>query len=226
MRVHLAPRTGAQAVCHLTPSGMAAHDTGRNPTMMNAPLPAPLDVHEFSREAQCLSGELPVAALPRLAESVESDTASLAWRFAGQSVLRPDGSREARAELSLLASLTMRCTRCLQPLACPLDEHRAYRFVGSEAQAQAEDSDDELFDVLVASRQFDLAGLIEDEALMALPLAPRHAHCETPALVPSATSLKAPPAAASADAPRDPAWRQALSGLRAQVRGEEDDAKD
>lgn len=194
--------------------------------MSTLQLPPILDVHEFTRDARQLSGQLPVASLPRLAESLEPDSAPLSWVFSGQSVLRPDGSREARADLSLTAHLVMRCTRCLQPLACRLDERRDYRFVSSEVQAQAEDSDDEDFDVLVASRQFDLAGLIEDEALMALPLAPRHERCGMPAPPVSATPVLAPEAATDPLAPRPAAWREALLGLRAQGRGKEDDAKD
>jgi uncharacterized protein len=197
--------------------------------MMNDPLPPTLDIHEFSREAHPLSGQSPVSSLPRLAESLEPGCPPLRWSFAGQSILRADGSREARAELSLSGHLTMRCTRCLLPMACLIDERRRYRFVSSEAQAETEDAEDEDFDVLVASRQFDLRALLEDEALMALPLAPRHAHCEMPAQTEGqATESASPSPSTVAAAPAAGAnpWTQALSSLRSQVRGEQDDAKD
>jgi uncharacterized protein len=38
--------------------------------------------------------------------------------------------------------------------------------------------EDESVDVIVASRAFNIFELIEDEALLALPLAPRHPQCE------------------------------------------------
>jgi uncharacterized protein len=48
--------------------------------------------------------------------------------------------------------------------------------VETEVQAELED-DESLEDVLVASQDFDLASLIEDEVLLDLPLVPRHDVC-------------------------------------------------
>jgi uncharacterized protein len=56
---------------------------------------------------------------------------------------------------------------------------RAFRFVETEAQAELED-DASPEDVLVLSRDFDLATLIEDEVLMDLPVVPRHDTCPVP----------------------------------------------
>ncbi len=193
------------------------------PIPMNPRLPDMLDIQDFSRQNSALSGELPVAALPRLAESVEPDSGPVHWSFVGHSVLRADGSREARAQLMLSGALRLRCTRCLQVMDCPMDEQRDYRFVPSEAQAQSEDAQDDECDVLATSHKFDLAGLIEDETLMALPLVPRHAQCLRPAMP---DEITAEPASAPAAPEAPSAWSRALSGLRSQVRGEQDDAKD
>jgi uncharacterized protein len=53
---------------------------------------------------------------------------------------------------------------------------RWFRFAADEAAAAALDDEAEE-DVLVLSNEFDLATLIEDELLMALPLVPRHETC-------------------------------------------------
>lgn len=159
-------------------------------------LPEPLDIHAFTQAGGMLSGELSSAQLPRLDDVASGDPTLIGWSFSGHSQLRADGSREARAELSLSGQVRMACTRCLQPLQCRLDEHRELRFVGTESQAESEDADDESFDVLVASRSFDLLGLIEDEVLLALPPAPRHTDCTLPVAPENPTAPQIHPAGA------------------------------
>jgi uncharacterized protein len=46
--------------------------------------------------------------------------------------------------------------------------------VATEAEADAFPMEDDLQEPLVASQQFDLLGLIEDEILLSLPLIPKH----------------------------------------------------
>ena len=56
---------------------------------------------------------------------------------------------------------------------------RSFRFVPDEQTAAAEDDESEE-DLLALSADFDLMELIEDELLMELPVAPRHAVCPVP----------------------------------------------
>ena len=79
-------------------------------------------------------------------------------------------------------SLPLTCQRCMSTVQTPLQVNQWYRFVASEDIAMAEDdASDE--DLLVLSPQFDLAEVLEDELLMALPLVPMHDICpELPAL--------------------------------------------
>jgi uncharacterized protein len=147
---------------------------------MSSSFPNPIDIHAFTQDGRVLSGELSSTRLPRLDDLAVGEATLILWSFSGASRLRADGSREARAELRLSGQVRMACTRCLQPIECMLDEHRGLRFVGTESQAESEDAEDDAFDVLVASRSFDLAGLIEDEVLLALPAAPRHPGCSLP----------------------------------------------
>jgi uncharacterized protein len=75
--------------------------------------------------------------------------------------------------------VTLECQRCLQSMQVPLHAERRIFFVAGEDAAAALDaeSDD---DVLALTPALDLAELIEDELLLALPLVPRHAHCPQP----------------------------------------------
>jgi uncharacterized protein len=61
----------------------------------------------------------------------------------------------------------------------PVAIERAFRFVASEEEAAAQDDDAEE-DLLVLSREFNLAELIEDELVLDVPLIPRHEVCPTP----------------------------------------------
>jgi uncharacterized protein len=181
------------------------------------PIPT-IDTHEFTRRGDVADGEEPLAALARLASMLSADRGALGWRLAGRSELGPDGSRSAFLRLAIDGTVRMRCVRCLEPVDVPLRAVRDYRLVATEAQAQREDPDEEDVDLLVSSRRFDLGGLIEDEAIMALPPAPRHDDCRAPGYgVPPAEVAASGVGATRADharAERNPFAR--LAALRGQ----------
>jgi len=140
----------------------------------------PVDTHDFTRLGESTRGRLTPDALPRLSSMLVSQDGELDWQLEGRSDLRADGSRESLMDLRFTARLTVQCARCLEPLEIAIADQHTYRLVGSEMQAEREDVDDEEHDLLVSSRRFDLAGLIEDEAIMALPSAPHHPDCHAP----------------------------------------------
>lgn len=147
-----------------------------------------VDTHEFCRRADTARGTEPLSGLPRVASLLADPQGDVSWQLTGRSAVRADGSRLAFMALELQSTVTMRCVRCLETVALPLSEHRSYRLVGNEEQAAQEDADDDDYDVLVASRRFDLAALVEDEMIMALPAVPRHEDCQAPAGVAPAAS--------------------------------------
>ena len=174
-----------------------------------------LDTHEFTRRGEHASGVRALADMPRLTSLLMEPKGDLDWQLTGRSDLRADGSREAFLELTIHARVTMRCVRCLESVEVELDEARHYRMVGDEAQAMREDSEDDEHDLLVSSRHFDCAGLIEDEAIMALPTAPRHDDCAAPSVQPEgAGSVQTSPAQVDPEpgAPANPF--AALASLR------------
>lgn len=139
-----------------------------------------IDTHEFTRRGDTARGTQPLTGLERLGSMLTSTAGALDWRLSGRSELGADGSRSAFLRLELEGAVSMRCVRCLEPVELPLEVARDYRLVATEAQAEREDAEEEAFDLLVSARRFDLAGLVEDEAIMALPAAPRHAACDAP----------------------------------------------
>ena len=139
-----------------------------------------LDIHEFTRRGDTAGAREPIASFERLGSLLVATDGEIAWRVEGRSAVGHDGARQAFLHLSLDARPCMRCVRCLEPIEVTLGLDREFRFVSNEAQAKREDADDDELDVLVASRRFDLAALVEDEAIMALPPAPRHDDCRAP----------------------------------------------
>lgn len=137
-----------------------------------------IDTFELTRTGGSLSGESPVAQLQRLASLLASLDGSIEWRLRGWRDTRAEGGFDEFMELSFVASVHPACIRCLLPVATTLRVTRPYRLVRSEDEAQRLDPDDEEFDVIAGSDRFDLVSLIEDEAIMVLPPAPRHDACE------------------------------------------------
>lgn len=99
------------------------------------------------------------------------------WRAVGEQ-RAAGGAAQPWLHLTAETSLTVTCQRCLEPVALALSVDRWFRFVADEATAELEDEEAEE-DVLVLDPAFDLAGLVEDELLMELPLVPSHAVCPT-----------------------------------------------
>lgn len=154
-----------------------------------------IDLFEFARQHRTTSGRAPLAALPRI-ETIDRDGA-LDWTATGSS----QGRRGAlRLDLAVDGTVSLTCQRCLQPMTETL--HLASRFLvaGDEATAEQLDQDDE-FDVVVGAADFELDALIEDEVILALPIAPRHVVCPTGA-------------ADAGDVARRPSPFAALAGLR------------
>ena len=140
-----------------------------------------LDVAAFARDAGRLEGELPLAALGRLNDSLHAGAPSqrtVRWSATGRTRTQRGGAFETWLDLQAEVVVPLTCQICLEAVDTLLAIDRSFRFVASEAQAAELDEESEE-DVLVSNRQFDLVELIEDELLLALPLVPRHDECPT-----------------------------------------------
>lgn len=143
--------------------------------------PRRLDVNGFAEAAATLAGNDPLAGFERLSAELAdpSADATVRWEAVGQTRSGADGAPVPWLHLAAQASVPLICQRCLAPVDIGLDVDRWFRFAADEAAAAAEDEAAEE-DVLVASRDFDLHALIEDELLMELPVTPRHEVCPKP----------------------------------------------
>ena len=140
--------------------------------------PPPLDVQAFAEAATRREGRDTLSNYERLMQETQGLGGDLPLSWAAQGELRTDaiGASQAWLHLTVAARLPLTCQRCLGPADIQVSVDRWFRFVATEAVAEAADDEAEE-DLLVTSRQFNLAGLIEDEVLMGLPLVPRHDQC-------------------------------------------------
>lgn len=143
--------------------------------------PPIIDIRSAAQSKACLEGVDLLSNFERLTQiqSGQSNDSTLTWGAQLTQRVAADGSTAIWLTLQVKTALAQICQRCLLPVDVAVQIDRDFRFVDSEAVAAQQDDDCEE-DLLVLSRAFDLAELIEDEVLMDLPLVPRHAVCPVP----------------------------------------------
>ena len=148
-----------------------------------------IDAFDFCRQKLESTGEAALADMPRLTAELTDAQGSLRWALQGGS----DGKGHPRLTLQVSGPVHLRCQRCLNPFEFAIDSSSVLILAQDEASADAleEQLDDDSVDVVAGSRTMDMAAMIEDEALLALPLAPKHDVCPDPSDFAAASSKKA-----------------------------------
>lgn len=145
--------------------------------------PQRLDVAAFARAGAELAGEWSPASLSRLFDGTAgpADGADRPVTWSARGCLKPvtGGAAEVWLELKAAGAVWLECQRCLQPTRIDLVVDRSIRFVASEEEAERLDEEGE-HDVLAMTRALNLAELVEDELILALPIVPRHVACPQP----------------------------------------------
>lgn len=143
--------------------------------------PRRLHLSSFAHANGQLLGDERLAHFGRLIAETRGVGAETRVHYVAHGEIRVggDGGNQVWLRLSARATLALTCQRCLGLAEIAVDFARAFRFVATEDQAAVEDELCEE-DVLVISRAFNLLELIEDELLMALPIAPMHDTCPMP----------------------------------------------
>jgi len=134
-----------------------------------------IDTFQLARSGQHIDGEIAIARLPRLLEYMALDGV-LRYRIDG--VIDDQG--HAAADLHLQGSLQLVCQRCNAPLEFELDQTTRFRFVGTEQELNALPIEDDQIDAVIGSRALNIHDWVEDEAILSLPLVPRHDACSAP----------------------------------------------
>ena len=133
---------------------------------------------EFAREGRELAGELPLKALPRVVPGLLSSEGLLSYRLTGELGARG----EPLLRLELTGTVPVQCQRCLERLDSPLDVDALYELRSDVEALTQDDLEDDSRDFLPLERAMDVLALIEDEVILALPVAPRHGDCSPPVM--------------------------------------------
>ncbi|WP_290003599.1 YceD family protein [Faucicola atlantae] len=154
------------------------------PSTPNTALAKYLDLNKWVNNDQAeyhWQGTLQLAQLPRIAALPDNTPAP-----SGESPSQVAVELSIRQSGSLLlwslhtdGTLWQTCQRCLEPVAVPLTIDSEFALLQDESQAAlvSEDTETILLDEITDDERLNLLAMIEDELLVALPLAPKHAQC-------------------------------------------------
>jgi uncharacterized protein len=136
-----------------------------------------IDSLEFAWAAQELRGTLAITGFARLQDCLVDADGDVEF------VIRGARDDRQRPMLMLEASgmLHLQCQRCLGLLEYGLQIVNSLRLIRPGEQLDEDADDPEAPDYIEANPQLNVAELIEDEILLSLPFAPRHAEgtCQT-----------------------------------------------
>ena len=146
-----------------------------------------IDGLEFARTGGKLQGDWPLADFPRLRDSLLGNSGSLKYELRGV----PEEQGRPALKLRIEGTLQLVCQRCLGALEFPFRIENTLVLAETQAEIDAEPIEAEGPERIVAGREMPVHDLIEDELLLAIPIAPRHEHCaERPA--PTAGTTQSP----------------------------------
>ncbi|WP_297572328.1 DUF177 domain-containing protein [uncultured Deefgea sp.] len=129
---------------------------------------------EFAQEGRELKGSIPLSQLSRLSDLLADTSGEIAWHIESgvdDRTQRPWLYLEVKGDLQLI------CQRCLSGMHWSIhDETVLTQFATEEEIDEAEAIDEDLDGILI-DPELDIEALVEDELLLALPVAPVHDVC-------------------------------------------------
>jgi uncharacterized protein len=152
------------------------------------PEQALIDGLKFAREARRLVGELALAAMPRLEDSVFEPAGRVQYALTGTT----DRYGQPIIEVSVRGTVPLQCQRCLERLDYVLDRTSRLALVVPGAQLPDVAEEDPDTEAIAAAEVANVADLIEQEVLLGLPLVPVHDQPCTPAQEPAAEKIESP----------------------------------
>ena len=138
------------------------------------PHPPVIDGLEFARTGSKLEGTWPVAGFARLRDSLYAGVGAI--RYAIEGIAREQGYPALRVMIG--GELQLVCQRCLGALGFPLSIAVFLELAVTQAEVDAVPVEPDGPERIVAGREMRVHDLIEDELLLALPIAPRHESCQ------------------------------------------------
>ncbi|GAB6040129.1 YceD family protein [Endothiovibrio diazotrophicus] len=138
---------------------------------MFEPLPERLDLLRDASRGRAFRGRIPLDRMARLRVAAVDAVGDAVVEFA----LDRDGAGRPFMKGTVAAAVALTCQRCLQPVMLELEAVFSLGLVRGEQEAER--LPEEYEPLLVAPEPMELAPLIEDELLLALPAVARHDTC-------------------------------------------------
>jgi uncharacterized protein len=135
-----------------------------------------IDCLEFARSGGVLERKVGLDELPRLANFLATTAGFLVVRLEGWR----DDAGKSWLQLEIGGEPELWCQRCLGGVRFPLAIRSRLQLVGPGEEWPDDDLVDDSADAIAAEEALVVLSLVEDEVLLALPIAPRHAQCESP----------------------------------------------
>jgi uncharacterized protein len=134
-----------------------------------------IDTFEFSRLKERREGECAVVDFDRLSEELADRSGVVRWILQGGM----HASGHPQLTLSVSATVQLMCQRCLVPFSFDVVSDSVLVLAKDDAAADEIDAmlSDDSIDVIVGVKAMNMLELIEDEALLTIPLSPKHAVC-------------------------------------------------
>ena len=133
------------------------------------------DIFAFAREKRLLKDVIALKDCERLSDVLANFEGEIAFEIKGVE----GKNRKIAIALTLNGVVPLTCQRCLEHL----DYHLAQTTILELAPENAEIAEDEIFDenyeIYPTPKVVDVADLVEDEIILALPNFPRHDSCRS-----------------------------------------------
>lgn len=133
--------------------------------------PLVVDPVRFAREGSSVAGNLPLSGLPRLKDLLFDREGAVS--YAVQGYLSAKGQPVLR--VSVNADLAVPCQRCLEELRLRVDTRREVVLLACAIDEDATEGEGDDIDFMPCTSSLDLHDLVEQEVVLSLPMAPRHA---------------------------------------------------
>jgi len=131
--------------------------------------PPTIDPARFAREESRVTGVLTLDQLPRVADVLFDHEGSVSYEVSGYTTGNGEPALRLHVTLGLL------CQRCLERLPLQFDAERDVVLVAGAEEVATGDEEEDDTDTIPAVAHLDLLDLIEQEVVLSLPMAPRHA---------------------------------------------------
>ena len=133
-----------------------------------------IDLIELVRDGASVEGEIEASGLARLSTMLAAPMGRIRYRLRG----RIDERQRRGAILHIAGLLGLQCDRCGTRMEWTLDESDGFFLVDTQEQVEGEPITPDGDEPLLASHRFDVQELVEEQAILALPVSPRHPSCE------------------------------------------------